>query len=919
MSSRSLPPLFSTVKDSPQFRKQVETVGESVDDLEARLTRVHRASLKYRDALQTLCATQSEFGTSLLECRCPGTDENAIKGNEQLTRLAGYLHELSGLNDVLYTNHENLLCESIDRFWLRGSIQNCKESKRHMAHATAQYDAASKRYLGAGKTGGRRGDRHDRARVDMQQAEAVAQEARFACVRRLLEVEGQRRYTFLESTEQTLAAHLRNAHRSWECMKRAEGLLADTRAQVSVMKDEEQGQYNKLESLISDLVSQQASRARQSTAHRASELSGNMIRTSDRVAADVRSTAEGEGVKVLKEGFLLKRSQKGMVRTWDRRFFTLNSQGLLFYQSAKAKADSSGRAQGRQLNVMNTTVLPGCEDVSRQHAFTVACSEAMPGERMNMFELQAEGPAEQQDWMTIIQAVILTFREDNMPHHPTHRTAPARDNPQFTADAFTSAHVEALYGVARHPTPTRQPAFPKQADGQGRFPTPTRQPAFPSPLARRGSMSQAPARASGLSDTSASSSASAAALPRQSSQAINGRVLQRQPAADEQAAQAEPDVQVQNDSAASTSDADADQPAEVDDPTNPFSRAWMNAMGPSPFAAEDPADSDPPRAPQRSGPSRPDMDRDTTPPRSPWDPSEPGSQPGSSGGGNINPFTPFSTFTPAGPAFSGVPSSPRLGSAAAPTNGATVWGPTRRDSGSQTPSSGSGGLAEGPGSPAAQGSRQHHRNPSWDTDAVPYKAPRRQPMSRPPEARTPLQQQSQNQQPPRSGFWSSLLAPKQQQQQHQQPATQPLTQWQHQQQQRQQQLQEVRLPPPPRMPSPKLVAQHAGPSEGMGAHSRTQSNPALPDMTGPPDAGRAVVNPLTKISVSSARSEPMAASARALSPPPRARQFASPMRQATEAQTRKAGAPPRTRPAGAQAPGDHTLADLERRLQALMQ
>ena len=59
---------------------QVEVVGQSVDDLEARLFRVHRASLKYRDALQTLCATQSEFGTALLECRCPGSDDNAIKG-----------------------------------------------------------------------------------------------------------------------------------------------------------------------------------------------------------------------------------------------------------------------------------------------------------------------------------------------------------------------------------------------------------------------------------------------------------------------------------------------------------------------------------------------------------------------------------------------------------------------------------------------------------------------------------------------------------------------------------------------------------------------------------------------------------------------------------------------------------------------
>ena len=57
-------------------------------------------------------------------------------------------------------------------------------------------------------------------------------------------------------------------------MKRAEELIEESKAQVSVLKDEEQVQYNMLESTISDLVTQQASRARQVSAHRASDLSG---------------------------------------------------------------------------------------------------------------------------------------------------------------------------------------------------------------------------------------------------------------------------------------------------------------------------------------------------------------------------------------------------------------------------------------------------------------------------------------------------------------------------------------------------------------------------------------------------------------------------------------------------------------------
>ena len=46
--------------------------------------------------------------------------------------------------------------------------------------------------------------------------QAVAQEARFACVRRLTEFESQQRYAFLEGALQTLAAHVRCANRSSE-------------------------------------------------------------------------------------------------------------------------------------------------------------------------------------------------------------------------------------------------------------------------------------------------------------------------------------------------------------------------------------------------------------------------------------------------------------------------------------------------------------------------------------------------------------------------------------------------------------------------------------------------------------------------------------------------------------------------------
>lgn len=59
-----------------------------------------------------------------------------------------------------------------------------------------------------------------------------------------------------------------------QCMKRAEEVLDKTRGHISTLRDEEQAQYNATEAMIADFQAQQATRSRQTMAHRASDLAG---------------------------------------------------------------------------------------------------------------------------------------------------------------------------------------------------------------------------------------------------------------------------------------------------------------------------------------------------------------------------------------------------------------------------------------------------------------------------------------------------------------------------------------------------------------------------------------------------------------------------------------------------------------------
>jgi Arf-GAP with coiled-coil, ANK repeat and PH domain-containing protein len=55
------------------------------------------------------------------------------------------------------------------------------------------------------------------------------------------------------------------------------------------------------------------------------------------VEQHIRATAASKGsqITVLKQGYLLKKNSGGLRREWKRRFFVLDSSGMLYYYSAK--------------------------------------------------------------------------------------------------------------------------------------------------------------------------------------------------------------------------------------------------------------------------------------------------------------------------------------------------------------------------------------------------------------------------------------------------------------------------------------------------------------------------------------------------------------------------------------------------------
>ena len=147
-------------------------------------------------------------------------------------------------------------------------------------------------------------------------------------------------------------------------------------------------------------------------------------------------------VTILKQGFLLKRSSKR--NKWDRRYFVLDSSGVLYYYSSKATAGATAneRRTGTPTSTVNLVTaavkqgLDAGESASeRQVPFTF---RIVSPERD--FVLRAEEEEEAAAWMEVLQSVILVllssaaqFQRNASPTKPTHSRDASQDRSRVLA------------------------------------------------------------------------------------------------------------------------------------------------------------------------------------------------------------------------------------------------------------------------------------------------------------------------------------------------------------------------------------------------------------------------------------------------------------------------------------------------------
>ncbi|KAF6164798.1 hypothetical protein GIB67_025690 [Kingdonia uniflora] len=204
----------------------------------------------------------------------------------------------------------------------------------------------------------RKGTKLDTALVieeELHKARSTLEEARFNLVTALSNVEAKKRFMFLEDVTGTMDAHLHNFKQGYDLLYQIEPYINQAREKFLSLR-----KGTKLDTAL--VIEEELHKARSTL----EEARFNLVTALSNVEAKkevqlieavMQSAAKGK-VQAIRQGYLSKRSSN-LSGDWKRRFFVLDSRGMLYYyRKEKSKPSGGGSHLAGQRN--SSEMSPDC-------------------------------------------------------------------------------------------------------------------------------------------------------------------------------------------------------------------------------------------------------------------------------------------------------------------------------------------------------------------------------------------------------------------------------------------------------------------------------------------------------------------------------------------------------------------------------
>ncbi|KAI3455148.1 hypothetical protein Pfo_011811 [Paulownia fortunei] len=437
---------FARLDDSPMFRQQIQLMEESAETLRDRSLKFHKGCRKYIDGLGEAYDRDIAFASALETFAGGHHDPISVAfGGPDMAKFAIALREIGTYKEILRSQVEHMLNDKLIHF-ASVDLQDVKEAHKRFDKATVIYDQVREKFLSLRKSA--RMDIASALEEELHNARSTFEQTRFNLVGALSAVEAKKRFEFLEAVGSTMDAHLRYFKQGYELLHQMEPYINQVLAYAQQARQNSNYEQSALNERMQEYKRQVDQESRRSFSGPHGSPNGDAIQPFPRsshklIEAVMHSAAEGK-VQTIKQGYLSKRSSN-LRGDWKRRFFVLDSRGMLYYYR-KQWSRPTFQGTSSQIPVhRNSPSEPGSGLLSRwlsshyhggvhdeksvaRHTVNLLTSTIkVDAEQSDLrfcfriisptknYTLQAESAADQMDWIEKITGVITSLLSSQAP------------------------------------------------------------------------------------------------------------------------------------------------------------------------------------------------------------------------------------------------------------------------------------------------------------------------------------------------------------------------------------------------------------------------------------------------------------------------------------------------------------------------
>lgn len=434
---------FGKLDDSPMFRQQLQSLEESAESLRERCQKFYKGSRKYTEGLGEAYDGDIAFASALETFGGGHNDPISVAfGGPVMTKFTIALREIGTYKEVLRSQVEHMLNDRMLQF-VNIDLHDVKEARKRFDKASLAYDQAREKFLALRK--GTKSDVATSLEEELHQARSTFEQARFNLVTSLSNIEAKKRFEFLEAVSGTMDAHLRYFKQGYELLHQMEPYINQVLTYAQQSRERSNYEQAALNERMQEYKRQIDRESRWFSNGSNGSPNGDGIQAIGRsshktIEAVMQSAAKGK-VQTIRQGYLSKRSSN-LRGDWKRRFFVLDSRGMLYYYRKEcSKPSSSGtRSSGQRnsselgsgllgrwlsshyhggvhdeksvahhtVNLLTATIKVDADQSDLRFCFRIISPT-------KNYTLQAESALDQMDWIEKITGVIASLLSSQTP------------------------------------------------------------------------------------------------------------------------------------------------------------------------------------------------------------------------------------------------------------------------------------------------------------------------------------------------------------------------------------------------------------------------------------------------------------------------------------------------------------------------